>query len=201
MTITIDGGILAGGLSTRMLGEDKGLQRLNGQTMASAVYQALVPHVNTLYINCNQNQEAYQSISPNICADTIAGFQGPLAGIVSLMSESTADYLLISPCDTPHISNLFGHRMLEALENALTTHTKNDTPLLFAAKDANRNHPLHMLVSRQFLPELELAVSQGLRRVMQWVNRNHVQWVDFSDHSSKFSNFNSPEALLAATHP
>ena len=196
MNISIDGGILAGGLSTRMLGKDKGLQQLNGQSMAKSVYQALAPHVNMLYINCNQNHDNYREISPNLCSDTIEGYQGPLAGLVSLMAVSSADYLLISPCDTPSISKAFGSKMLEALKSALNTSTDLSTPLLFAAKDAERHHPLHLLIATQYQSKLEQAIAQGQRRVMQWVNNNNVQWVDFTGHNSEFSNVNSPEALL-----
>jgi len=199
MAISIDGGILAGGLSTRMLGKDKGLQHLNGQAMAKSVYKALLPHVNTLYINCNQNYDAYREICPNVCSDTIEGFQGPLAGLVSLMEASTADYLLVSPCDTPYISEAFGVKMLAALNSALSNQSLLNepcTPLLFASKDSDRNHPLHLLISTQYKSKLEQALEEGQNRVMQWVNSNNVQWVDFSDHMDKFSNFNSPEALL-----
>jgi molybdopterin-guanine dinucleotide biosynthesis protein A len=198
MDILIDGGILAGGLSTRMLGRDKGLQSLNGQVMAKSVYQALLPHVNTLYINCNQNFDEYRTISPNVCSDTIEGYQGPLAGLVSLMEASSADYLLVSPCDTPYISEAFGLRMLEALRVALRNQTllnETSTPLIFASKDANRHHPLHLLISTEYQLKLEQALQQGQNRVMQWVNNNHAQWIDFSDHTGEFSNFNTPEAL------
>jgi len=204
MSISIDGGILAGGLSTRMLGKDKGLQHLNGQSMAKSVYLALKPHVNTLYINCNQNYDAYRSICPNICSDTIEGYQGPLAGLVSLMESSTADYLLVSPCDTPYISEAFGFRMLAALQSALNNEAllnAPSTPLLFASKDADRNHPLHLLISTQYQSKLEQALEQGQHRVMQWVNTNNVQWIDFTGHMGEFSNFNSPEALLNASKP
>ena len=199
MAFSIDGGILAGGLSTRMLGKDKGLQQLNGQAMAKSVYQALKPHVNSLYINCNQNHEAYRKICANICTDTIAGYQGPLAGLVSLMNASTADYLLVSPCDTPYISDIFGHKMVSALNQTLKSSppSNNRTPLLFASKDANRHHPLHLLISTQYQSNLEDALLQGQKRVMQWVNNNAVQWIDFSEQTSNFSNFNSPEALLS----
>jgi len=199
MSISIDGGILAGGLSTRMLGKDKGLQHLNGQSMAKSVYQALKPHVSSLYINCNQNYDAYRSICPNICSDTIEGYQGPLAGLVSLMEASTADYLLVSPCDTPYISEAFGFRMIAALHSALNNKALLNEPnklLLFASKDADRHHPLHLLISTQYQSKLKQALEQGQKRVMHWVNNNNVQWVDFSDHMGKFSNFNSPEALL-----
>ena len=195
MVISIDGGILAGGLSTRMLGKDKGLQQFNGQTMAKSVYQALLPHVNSLYINCNQNHDAYRSICPNICSDTIQGFQGPLAGLVSLMTASTADYLLISPCDTPYLSNIYGARMLAALNKALTLNPSSK-PLIFASKDANRHHPLHLLISTQFRPHIEQALIQGQKRVMHWVESHNAHWIDFSDHSDEFLNFNSPDALL-----
>jgi molybdenum cofactor guanylyltransferase len=207
MSILIDGGILAGGLSTRMLGKDKGLQKLNGQAMAKSVSQALLPHVRTLYINCNQNFDRYRRICPNVRSDTIEGYHGPLAGLVSLMNASTADYLLVSPCDTPYISETFGLRMLEALKRTLKNQVLRNEPsasLIFASKDANRYHPLHLLISTQYQLKLEQALQQGQNRVMQWVNNNNAQWIDFSDHTGQFSNFNSPDALLnphSSTYP
>jgi molybdopterin-guanine dinucleotide biosynthesis protein A len=120
------------------------------------------------------------------------------------MAASTADYLLVSPCDTPHISEVFGLRMLETLKNTLNNQAHDNAqhmPLLFASKDADRHHPLHLLISTQYQPKLELALAQGQKRVMQWVNNNNVQWVDFSDQPGKFSNFNSPEALLNSASP
>jgi molybdopterin-guanine dinucleotide biosynthesis protein A len=63
MTISandITGLILAGGLSTRMGGRDKGLQLLEGRPMITHIIERLQPQVGPLLINANQNQEAYE---------------------------------------------------------------------------------------------------------------------------------------------
>jgi len=198
MKFKIDGGILAGGLSSRMDGKDKGLQLYKGQAMAKWVYQALAPYVDSIYINCNRNQTIYQEISPLTCSDTISGFQGPLAGLLSLMSASDADYLLISPCDTPMLSESFGKKMLEALHKKL-----KDDPnqaILIASKDEKRDHPLHLCISKHFKSSLEQAIANDEHRVMEWVQNNGAHWIDFSEGPSSedlacFVNFNTLKAL------
>jgi len=193
MRIKVDGGILAGGLSTRMGGADKGLQPYKNKAMVSWVYEALKPYVDNIHINCNRNHPLYQAISPNLCEDTISGFQGPLAGLVSLMEASSADYLLISPCDTPLLPAEYARRMLAELTILLDR--KPSLPLLLAAKDAHRNHPLHLCISTQFKGAIEATLDLGERRVMKWINANQPHWVDFSDFPTHFSNFNSKEDL------
>jgi len=179
-----------------MNGQDKGLQKYKTLAMAKWVSRALTPHTDTLFINCNNNQSLYKSISPNLCSDTISGFLGPLAGLVSLMESSQADYLLISPCDTPMLPEEFGSRMLATLDNLLAQ--DNRKPLLLAAKDAHRKHPLHLCISTKFKNNIETALKSGERRVMRWINNNQPHWVDFSDYPDSFSNFNSLKDLYEA---
>jgi len=198
MKITIDGGILAGGLSRRMEGNDKGLQLYKHQAMAKWVYQALAPHVRDVYINCNKNHSSYQTISPFTCSDTISGFQGPLAGLVSLMAATDADYLLISPCDTPMLSQSFGKKMLIELDKLLAKDPNQ--AVIIASKDEHRDHPLHLCISRKFKKSLEQAIERDEHRVMQWVKNNGAHWIDFSheqssDDSECFVNFNTLDAL------
>jgi len=198
MKIKIDGGILAGGLSRRMEGNDKGLQHYKGQAMASWVYQALAPHVDHVYINCNKNHASYQTISPLTCSDTISGFQGPLAGLVSLMSASDADYFLVSPCDTPMLSQAFGERMLSELYKRLADDPQQ--AVIIASKDEHRDHPLHLCISRKFKNSLEQAIERDEHRVMRWVKNNGAHWIDFSQEADSecFVNFNTLDALQKA---
>jgi len=198
MKLKIDGGILAGGLSRRMEGNDKGLQHYKNQPMASWVYQALTPYVDRVFINCNKNHSDYQAISPLTCSDTISGFQGPLAGLVSLMSVSDADYLLISPCDTPMLSHSFGKIMIDELHKKLAAFP--DQTHIIASKDEHRDHPLHLCISRKFKDSLERAIENDEHRVMKWVKDNGAHWVDFSQgaaskDSGSFVNFNTLDAL------
>jgi molybdopterin-guanine dinucleotide biosynthesis protein A len=192
MKLRIDGGILAGGLSTRMGGQDKGLQLHHNKVMALSVYESLQPFVDKVIINCNRNRDEYRKISPYLCSDSIEGFQGPLAGLHSIMLNSDADYLLVSPCDTPCLGTHFGKLMIEALYRNIEE--SPNKPLIIAAKD-ERSHPLHCCISRKFIDSLEEALLNKQHRVMQWMNDNDAIWVDFSEDSNLFLNFNRLDEL------
>lgn len=196
MNLKIDGGILAGGLATRMGGKDKGLQLYKRKPMALSVYDALQPFVTKVIINCNRNNDEYASISPNLCSDKIEGFQGPLAGLHSLMQASDADYLLVSPCDTPCLGNKFGQIMLDELYRRKDQFP--DKPLIIAAKD-ERPHPLHLCISTKLVSKLEHALLNKQHRVMRWMNDNDAIWLDFSESSQIFANFNSLDELESLT--
>ena len=183
----IDGGIIAGGLSTRMGGQDKGLQLYQQKAMALSVYDSLQPFVDKVIINCNRNEDEYRRISPYLCSDSIEGFQGPLAGLHSLMLHSDADYLLVSPCDTPCLGNDFGKLMLEALYRNIDN--SPNKPLIIAAKD-DRSHPLHLCISTKFVDTLEESLLNKQHRVMKWMNDNGTIWLNFSKGSNLFLNFN-----------
>ena len=202
MKLLIDGGIIAGGLASRMDGRDKGLQSFQNKAMAQWVFESLQPYVRQVHINCNRNEAEYQAISPLTCSDTIEGFQGPLAGLLSLLLNSDADYLLVSPCDTPLLGRKFGQQMLDILRKKQLEFP--DKPLLIAAKDEHRSHPLHLCISRKFADSLEQAIHNKQHRVMKWVNDNDAIWVDFSiettSESARFVNFNSIDELNSSSH-
>lgn len=187
--LKVDGGILAGGLSRRMGGIDKGLHPFLNQPMVSWIYQTLKPFVNKVIINCNRNAEVYRQFSSNIVADTLPNFPGPLAGIVSLMTVSDADYLLISPCDTPSLGSDFPKRMLNELASYLEKNP--DIPYLLAVKTSEHHHPLHLCISIKFKQSLLDYLNQGNHRVMNWMEQNKVIWIDFSDQNDSFKNINS----------
>lgn len=200
MSLQIDGGILAGGLSSRMDGKDKGLQLYHTRPMAQSVFESLQPYVRNVIINCNRNQEQYQAISSLVCSDLIEGFQGPLAGLHSLMLNTDADYLLVSPCDTPCLGKQYGEKMLDILYQNLEQNS--DRPLILASKDENRSHPLHLCISTKFITSLENAILNQQNRVMKWVKDNGAIWVDFSEkqkgENSSFVNFNTLEELTSS---
>ena len=190
--LVVDGGILAGGLATRMQGQDKGIQLYQNKPMAEWVHQALAPHVRKVIINCNRNFDRYRLISPHLCNDTLSDFPGPLAGLISLIEYSDADYFLVSPCDTPCLDQTFGHQMLDFLQQQLLIET---SPQLFAVNSGDRQHPLHLCISRDYKSSLEEYLDRGEHRVMQWMSENQAKWVDFSTQPAQFKNFNSLDEL------
>lgn len=191
--LIIDGGILAGGLASRMHGEDKGLQVFKDKPMATWVYNVLSPHLRNVIINCNRNQAEYSKLSEYINTDTISGFPGPLAGIISIMEASDADYFLISPCDTPLLNVNYPKRMLDFLYKEHTQ--SNGKPLVFAVDTGDKQQPLHVCISKAYKSSLRDYLSKGEHRVMKWMKENKAIWLDFSDIAESFKNFNTLEEV------
>ena len=191
--LIIDGGILAGGLARRMHGKDKGLQLFKKKPMAAWVYEALSPYVRKVIINCNRNQTDYAKITTNLVSDTILDFPGPLAGIVSLMESSDADYFLISPCDTPLLNHEFAKRMLNFLNS--NSCDKTNRELLIAVQAGEKQQPLHLCISKTFKASLKCYLDNNEHRVMKWMAENHAIWLDFSDQAESFRNFNTLEEV------
>lgn len=193
MTIEIDGGIIAGGLATRMDGQDKGLQVYQGQPMVASIAAILRPFTRQLIINCNRNETAYQSYGDKLCSDVIEGYKGPLAGLHAILNESDADYLLVSPCDTPNLQTSYCERMLAELNQHLEQNP--EAPALIAVKANERNHPLHILIHTSFKASLRNKLDAGDFKVMRWLEENKVQWIDFSDQAEAFQNINTLQDL------
>lgn len=114
-TPSITGVILAGGQARRMGGEDKGLVLYQQQPLIRFAIDALKPQVDQLIINANRNIERYQDFSFPVISDSIDGYCGPLAGMLSAMQSVDTDYILTSPCDCPSISPQLRQRMMESL--------------------------------------------------------------------------------------
>lgn len=75
----IVGIVLAGGRSSRMGGGDKCLQPLGGEPMLAHVLARLRPQVSDIVINANS--DGFAGFGLPVVADSVSGFQGPLAGI------------------------------------------------------------------------------------------------------------------------
>lgn len=183
----LDGGIIAGGLGTRMGGADKGLLAWQESVFAQHIAQCLRPYVESLLINCNRNADEYARIADVTVNDGIETFEGPLQGLLALLSASTADWMLVCPCDTPRLPACFAERML-AIGMANPGH-------LVVVNDGQRVHPLHLLVPVALREDLRTYLAEGERRVMHWLRRHPVVECDFSDMQSCFENINSPELL------
>ena len=81
--MTVAGLVLAGGLSRRMGGGDKGLRPLAGRPMLAHVIARLAPQVGPLAINANSDPAAYAPFDLPVLVDIHPGFAGPLAGVLT----------------------------------------------------------------------------------------------------------------------
>ena len=81
--MTIAGVLLAGGQSQRMGGGDKCLRPLGGRSILAHVIERAQPQVATLVLNANGDAARFAAFGLPVVADDIAGFAGPLAGVLA----------------------------------------------------------------------------------------------------------------------
>lgn len=178
--------ILAGGRSSRMLGEDKGLIKLGNKTLVEHIITTIEHQVGCIFINANRNQDDYQQFSNYpVISDASGDFQGPLAGIVAALKIIKTPYLLILPCDAP----LVGAELLAKLANALMQSKAQIT----VAHDGKRLQPTFALIQASLLNNLLKYLNNGDKKISLWHRQNAAIHVDFSKYQHFFTNINTPE--------
>ena len=186
-TIPITGVILAGGLGRRMGQIDKGLQTLRGKPMAQWVVERLLPQVDELLINANQNGERYAEFGHRIVPDQIPDFAGPLAGLHAALSAATHPLVATAPCDSPFLPP----DLISRLYAALTA----DGAELAVARTFDQPHPVFCLCRREVLPHLADFLHSGGRKIDRWYATLKVIEVAFDDEADAFENINTREEL------
>ena len=87
---TTNGVILAGGLSRRMGGGDKGLAMLGGRGLLGRVVERVQPQVGRLVLNANGDPSRFADLGLAVIADASEERPGPLAGILAGLDEAAA---------------------------------------------------------------------------------------------------------------
>ncbi|HFK6082940.1 TPA: molybdenum cofactor guanylyltransferase MobA [Enterobacter cloacae] len=181
----IIGVVLAGGKATRMAGKDKGLQHLNGKPLWQHVAATLADQVAAMTISANRHIDIYQRSGYPVYQDTLGDYAGPLAGMLSVMQQSEAEWFVFCPCDTPFIPSCLVERLVQFRDGA---------PVVWV-HDGERDHPAITLIHRSLVPALQDYLTAGERRVMVFMRQSGGHSVDFSDWKSAFVNVNTTEDL------
>lgn len=211
----ITGVLLAGGQSRRMFagesagGGDKGLLDIAGQPMLAHVIERMRPQVGGMVINANGDAARFSAFGLPVVADTVAGFVGPLAGVLAGMRWSAlhardASHIATVSTDAPFVPVDLVARLAEGLEGHL----------IAMAASGGEVHPVIGLWPVGLADDLEAALKDGVRKVLAWTDRHGTKVVDFAFESvgtldgerlvDPFFNANTPEeldearALLAA---
>ena len=191
------GVILAGGQATRMGGGDKGLLRLGGQSLLSRVIARLDPQVAGLALNANGAPERFADFGLPVCADSVPGFAGPLAGVLAGLDWAAArgaDTVVTAAADTPFFPCDLVPRLMAAAEGM-------DHPLVLAATPdpvkTQVRHPTFGLWPVTLRNDLRAALQEGLRKVVLWTDRHGGRMAAFPDEAA-FFNVNTPDDLARA---
>ena len=98
------GVILAGGQARRMGGGDKGLLLLGGVSLLDRVAKRLGRQVEAMCLNANGDPARFETFGLPVVADPVAGFAGPLAGVLAGMrwaAPQGASHVVSVAADTP----------------------------------------------------------------------------------------------------
>jgi molybdopterin-guanine dinucleotide biosynthesis protein A len=187
---TITGVLLAGGLGSRMGGQDKGLLGLDGQVMATRILDRLRPQVGSLLINANRNLDLWQAYGLPVVSDEISGFSGPLAGMHAALNVCQTPWLVTVPCDSPFFPRDLVSRLAGQIGTADIAVVRSD----------GRLQPVFALLRRELRPGLESYLTNGGRKAGAWLASLALTAVDFDDNAA-FANINTPEELVSASFP
>lgn len=180
----VTGLVLAGGLGRRMGGEDKGLVPLAGRPMIEHVLEALRPQVGAVLVNANRNRERYARYGHPVVADTLDGFLGPLAGVLSALPHVATEFVVTVPCDAP----LVARDLVQRLHAACVSQQAD----IAVASDGERRQPVFLLLRARVAPALAAYLAGGGRKIDAWFEQVRVAEADFSDQPDTFVNVNDP---------
>lgn len=186
-SMQITGLILAGGRSSRMNGDDKGLLKLLNSPMIEHVINRLKPQVGQILISANRHLEAYQQFGYKVLVDDYDDYRGPLAGMSRGLSHSESKYLLTVPCDGPLLPLDLAQRMLDFAQQ------KNAKAVL--AFDGKYRQPTYNLIHKDLLPALIQSLENNEHKLGKWLMDNGAVNLDFSDQKSAFLNVNTLDDL------
>jgi len=193
----IVGLLLAGGLSRRMGGGDKCLRVLAGRPIISHIIERVRPQVGALVLNANGDPARFATFGLPVAADNVAGFAGPLAGILAGLDWAAAaapdsPMVLSVPSDAPFLPR----DLAECLSAACRAEAAD---IVFAAS-GGQQHPVVGLWPVALREDLRRAlVEENIRKVDLWTARYRVAVVDFPlEPVDPFFNTNRPEDLAEA---
>jgi molybdopterin-guanine dinucleotide biosynthesis protein A len=189
--------ILAGGLSKRMGQPDKPLLELNGAPILSYVISRIKAQSDPLVLNVNSNQERFTKFSLPIVADSVAGFPGPLAGILAGLEyfssfSGDCDQMLSAPADTPFLPHDLIRRL--AAEKAVT-----GASIAVAASNGRSHHTIALWDMSLKEDLFHALVVENMRKVSTFIMRHPHIIVDWSASAhDPFFNINFPEDIAKA---
>ena len=200
----IPGIILAGGLSRRMGGGDKGLLMLGKTTIIERVIDKISPQVGSLAININGDSSRFPDYKLPIIPDSIKGYLGPLSGILAGMEWAFKNgnrYIATVAADTPFLPDDFIKR-LHAMVKSKNLNIGIAASRILSGDDVFI-HPTFGIWEVALKDDLRDALANDTRKIMFWAKKFKLDYYyfDTSDKlSDPFFNINTPDDLEEAKY-
>jgi len=197
---SVVGVLLAGGKSSRMGGGDKCLRPLGGKPILARIIDRLSPQVSDIVINANGDPARFAAFGLPVVSDSIAGYQGPLAGVHAALEWVRAnrpdiDHVVTVATDTPFFPSDLVDRFLDA---------GGGTSGFRVAQSEVGTHPVIGLWPLGLAAALKASLERGERKVTAWTKDHGAAPVFFlpievgGKSIDPFFNINAPEDLASA---
>lgn len=191
------GVLLAGGLARRMGGGDKPMKTIGGLTILERVIARLAPQCDGLVLNANGDPARFASFGLPVVADTIEGFAGPLAGVLTALDWAAlhrpdVEWVLSAATDCPFLPRDLVSRLQHArIEQGAQ---------LAVAASGEQIHPVIGLWNIALRGELRHAlVVEDMRKIDRWTARYKLATVTWPDKPiDPFFNANTVEDVAEA---
>ncbi len=189
--------ILAGGQARRLGGVDKALIAVGGEPILARLAHRLSSQCAGLALNANGDPQRFAGFGLEVVADDIAGFPGPLAGVLAGMDYVAANFAAIPsvvtvPADTPFIPRDLVARLWDARERAGAD--------IAVARSGERDHHAIALWPVALRGALRRALAEEqLRKVAGFIARFNATVVEWpTEPYDPFFNLNRPEDVKRA---
>jgi molybdenum cofactor guanylyltransferase len=183
--------VLAGGLARRMGGGDKTRIQIGGKTILERVLARLKPQCTAVILNANGDPARFADTGLPVVADTVAGFAGPLAGILAGLDWAAVHAPAITdvasvPGDCPFLPGDLVARLSAARRVA-------GLPLA-CARSGEWRHPVVGLWPVALREDLRTALlEENLRKIESWTARHGIALADWpATPVDPFFNVNTP---------
>ncbi|MGY4306626.1 molybdopterin-guanine dinucleotide biosynthesis protein A [Bradyrhizobium sp. USDA 4369] len=174
---SIPGVLLAGGLARRMGGGDKPIRMIGGRTLLQRVISRLAPQCSRLILNANGDPARFAAYGLTVVHDGVAGFPGPLAGILAGLDWVAAQmpespWMLSAAADCPFLPR----DLVARLASARAT----EGAALALAESGGQTHPVIGLWPVSLREDLRHAlVAEDIRKVTRFTARYQVTRVSW----------------------
>jgi molybdenum cofactor guanylyltransferase len=164
--------LLAGGLARRMGGGDKPMRAIAGRSILERVIARLRPQCDGLILNANGDPARFAGFGLPVVADSVAGFPGPLAGILAGLDWAAANrpnvgWVLSAAADCPFLPRDLVARLHQA-------RIEQNAQVAVAASGGQSHHVIG-LWGVGLREELRHAlVTENIRKVERWMTRYKI---------------------------
>ena len=192
------GVILAGGQAQRMGGIDKGRLKIGDASILEIIIKCLSFQLDKIVLNANGDLTRFSDLEIDVIPDTIKGYVGPLAGILSglrFAEQNGFSSILTVASDTP----FFPVDLLSKLSNVSPQQRALISIAATKQKDKLIRHPTFGLWSVSLADDLEKNIHAGLRKIVLWADKHSAKTVLFpSSDYDPFFNINTQGDLEEA---